>query len=272
MIFRLITLLAIKVIAYELAVCTIFHNEAKYLAEWIEFHLEQGVEHFYLYNNLSTDDFAEVLKPFQKVITLVDWPYEYSEIKEWNAIQCGAYKDCVRKRQRNNKWVAFLDTDEFLFNPDFQPLPKVLEEYEPYGAVGVHWVCYGTSNVSVPEGERLLDHLVMRAPLDFSWNQHFKTIAQIRSVADVTNPHHCLLRKGCFIVDENKEDTQGSHISGKISVGKLRINHYWSRDLDYFHRVKLERRERWKDETSIQSESKMNDVFDPILSKKLSMK
>ena len=35
---------------YNVAVCTIFKNEAPYLKEWIEFNLIAGIEHFYLYN------------------------------------------------------------------------------------------------------------------------------------------------------------------------------------------------------------------------------
>src|SRR5262249_58542936 len=39
-----------------LAVCAIFRDEARYLAEWVSFHRVQGVERFYLYDNRSSDD------------------------------------------------------------------------------------------------------------------------------------------------------------------------------------------------------------------------
>lgn len=50
--------------AYSLSVCSIFKNEAPYLREWIEYHLIVGIEHFYLYNNNSEDNFEEVLRPY----------------------------------------------------------------------------------------------------------------------------------------------------------------------------------------------------------------
>ena len=56
---------------YNLAVAAIFKDEAPYLREWLDYHLLAGVEHFYLYNNDSTDDYAEMLKPyvaFDKII------------------------------------------------------------------------------------------------------------------------------------------------------------------------------------------------------------
>lgn len=40
---------------FALAVCAIFKDEAAYLREWLDFHLLMGVEHFYLYDNGSSD-------------------------------------------------------------------------------------------------------------------------------------------------------------------------------------------------------------------------
>ena len=61
---------------YQLSICAFFKNEARYLKEWIEYHRLIGVDHFYLYNNGSTDDFKRVLNPYVRkgVVTLVNWP------------------------------------------------------------------------------------------------------------------------------------------------------------------------------------------------------
>lgn len=264
-------LLAAQAISYELAICGIFHNDAKYLEEWIDFHVKQGVEHFYLYNHFSTDNYLKVLEPYGSLITLTDWPYAYDNYADWLAIQCRAYTDCVKRYRNQNNWVAFLDTDEFLFSTDFRSLPTVLEEYKDYGAVSVHWACYGTSQTSVPEGEGLLEHLVMRGPLNFIYNEMFKTIAQVKYVSGLSNPHTCIMKRGHIIVDENKVDTHKSSVSKNISFDKLRINHYWSRDLDYFYQVKIPRQQQWNDPSEeyrngrIQIEKEMNQVYDPIL-------
>ena len=42
---------------YHVAVCAIFKNEALYLREWLEFNHLVGIEHFFLYNNFSDDDY-----------------------------------------------------------------------------------------------------------------------------------------------------------------------------------------------------------------------
>jgi hypothetical protein len=50
-------------IRYELTACLKFKNAARFLPEWIEFHQMVGFEHFYLYNNNSTDDYLGALAP-----------------------------------------------------------------------------------------------------------------------------------------------------------------------------------------------------------------
>ena len=51
---------------YDLAVVAIFKNEGRYLDEWLAYHLLAGVEHFYLYNNDSSDNYKEVLAPLRR--------------------------------------------------------------------------------------------------------------------------------------------------------------------------------------------------------------
>ena len=61
---------------YNLAVCAIFKDCAPFLKEWIEYHRMLGVEHFYLYDNSSTDHPETVLAHYvsEEVVTVFDWP------------------------------------------------------------------------------------------------------------------------------------------------------------------------------------------------------
>ncbi len=58
------------------AVCAIFKNESVFLKEWLEYHLLIGVEHFYLYNNFSEDNYQDILAPYieKGQVTLTEWP------------------------------------------------------------------------------------------------------------------------------------------------------------------------------------------------------
>lgn len=49
---------------YYVSICGIFKDEAFYLKEWIEYHKKAGVDHIYLYNNNSTDNYLTIIKPY----------------------------------------------------------------------------------------------------------------------------------------------------------------------------------------------------------------
>ena len=59
-----------------LSACLCFQNAGSYLAEWLGFYAALGVEHFYLYNNESTDDCETVIAPWRAAgaATLIDAP------------------------------------------------------------------------------------------------------------------------------------------------------------------------------------------------------
>jgi hypothetical protein len=102
---------------HELGVCAIFKNEAPFLDEWLTVHNALGVGHFYLYNNQSTDSYRTILEPWIRrgVVTLIDW-------SDSGGIgitgQVNAYNHCIRRFRMHARWIAFIDTDEFLFSPE----------------------------------------------------------------------------------------------------------------------------------------------------------
>lgn len=237
---------------YELSICCIFRDDAKYLPEWIEFHKKQGVQHFYLYDNLSSDYPKKILKPYYDDVTLIDWPYESIGQEDWNVIQCNSYMHCVKNC--HSKWIAFLDTDEFLFCPDKTNLRRFLRHYADNGSISAYWRMYGTSNISVPKKEHMIDHLVYRANDDNPAHKIMKTICQRKYVENIVNPHFVILNNG--------------KIDVLLPVNLIRINHYWSRDLNFFHNIKLPRREKWYNDRKLQieMEKSFNEIYDPILS------
>lgn len=265
----ILIILPIYIYSYELSICTIFQNEAKYLPEWIEFHEKNGVEHFYLYNNNSDDNFLERLTPYidQRLITLVDWPYTYDTLPQWNKMQCSAYMHAVNSYGNLSTWMAFIDTDEFLFCPDGSKITHFLHDYVGCGAVSIPWVMYGTSNLNIPKGGRITDWLVMRMK---NTCKTCKCIAQPKCISNIVNPHWVVLNHKMNVNENNEECTNG--ISDNPTIKKIRINHYWSRDLDFFYNIKLPRRKKWYGDTQeqIQIEKNFNEIYDPVLASPVS--
>lgn len=241
--------------SYELSICTIFKDDSKYLPEWIEFHQKQGVEHFYLYDNNSQDNPIEYLISYieKGLVTLTTWNHSHDNQDQWNLIQCNAYMDCIGKIK--DHWCAFIDTDEFLFSPTGIKLSKLLKDYDEYSSILVYWRCYGTSSVEkIPENEKLVNVLVYRAKSDHPWNNFVKNILQPKYVSGCFNPH-------------TFEFFEKPILDLKKNVFIFRINHYWSRDKEFFFKEKIARRLKWDMDYQkmIKTESEMNEIYDPIL-------
>ena len=125
---------------YKVSVCAIFKNEALYLKEWIEYHRIVGIQHFYLYNNNSDDDYKEVLDPYidEGIVTLIPWPH--------NQAQMEAYKDGIKKFSCESEWITFIDIDEFIVPVIENNIYEILKPFQKNRPVVIgYWKMFGTS-------------------------------------------------------------------------------------------------------------------------------
>lgn len=51
---------------HKLSACTMVFNEGTFIEEWLSYHLLIGVDHFYIYDDGSTDHTHELLQPYIK--------------------------------------------------------------------------------------------------------------------------------------------------------------------------------------------------------------
>ena len=251
----------------SLYVCAIFQNEARFLNEWIHFHLEQGADKIYLYNNKSEDDFMPRISKYIRSgqVVLRYWPYG-NDLEHWNTTQCKAYMDCIKHVKKKVEWVACIDTDEFLFSPTGKKLPEVLKDYQGIDAIGVNWVMYGSNNIEYLGDAWLTRNMTMRSELSDPVNRHVKSIVRPQSVTGCINPHYFGLYPGKIMTNEAKDSMEGPFHDNSVNI--LRINHYWSRDLSFFRNEKLKRQAKWWNSTeeALKMEASFNLIYDPILS------
>jgi hypothetical protein len=255
---------------YDVALCAIFQNEADYLKEWIEFHKLVGVQHFYLYNNLSQDHFQQVLSPYIESgeVELFEWADCRCEDGscDWGRTQNSAFFHAIQLAKRKAKWLALLDTDEFLFPVEKESLVDFLLDYERQAALCVNWQMYGTSGVpEISYGHLLIEDLIYKAPADYGENVHIKSIVRPVCVESVGNPHYCNFLPGFYQVNSNGELRFGPF--SPILVDKIRINHYWTRDEKFFYERKIARRQGWLDGGSIERANNLNEVVDTSIHK-----
>jgi hypothetical protein len=210
-----------------LSACAIYHDEADYLAEWIEFHRIVGVERFFLYNNFSEDHHREVLAPYveEGIVTVRDWP-----VLDGRVGQIAAYNDCLRWHRHDSRWIAFIDLDEFFFCPSGEPLPSVLSEYEEWPAVAIRWAMFGSSGHKTRPPGLVIDNY--QREIAFDGNINMKTVADPARVTTCLSAHH-FGYPYLSAVDENHFPVRGTRIASD-SAARLRLNHYhWKSEDEY---------------------------------------
>ena len=226
---------------YNLAVVAIFKDEARYLREWLDYHLIAGVEHFYLYNNNSTDNFAEVLAPYvaANIVTLTDLP--------GIAMQVPAYDDAIEKYRFECKYLAFIDLDEFIFPKTgesiFETVDEIFSREENIAAVGINWQCFGSNNLQTADYSRgVLERFTRRAPDDWTFinsdsikdgNIYIKSIVNPRRVDYFFGPHYATYFTGMKSVNARGNETYRAG-SQPIDTEKIVINHYCVKSLEEF--------------------------------------
>ncbi len=260
----LIFIVMFKLSAYELGVVAIFKDSALYLKEWIEYHKMVGVDHFWLYNNESTDGWREILDPYiQEGVVEVFFAPSYvntwsseqlksAEHGSWVPAQLQAYKDGINKaKETDTKWVGLIDSDEFILPmEDATVVESLNKHFQNADGVYTCWRCFGTSNIYLNKYENLIPRLTMCSSRTHPYNGVGKSIVRPNSVKidEIWHVHHFPMVDGSVYRYSDglyipKKYTQKSdlQLDGKTHDKYLRINHYILRDENYFWNVRIPR-------------------------------
>ena len=219
----------------KLAICALFRDEAPYLEEWIEYHRLIGVDHFFLYNNHSSDKWKKVLQPYvgMGIVTLFDLsmppPFERWQIK--------AYHHALECSRGQFEWLAAIDVDEFICPTRDQSLVEILASLDSHPGVFMHWKMFGTSGIEkIGKDELQIEKLQRSSKPEFDDNCLGKCIANVSKV-NRFKIHDIVSFDGAPAVLAN-----GSEKNSGRDFSVLQLNHYFTRDRDFFRKRKQARR------------------------------
>lgn len=136
---------------YQVSICAIFKDEADYLKEWLEYHIIVGIDHFYLYNNNSSDNYMEILNSYIEngLVTLIDWPIKQGQMQ--------AYQHWADNYKDESKWVGFIDIDEFVVPNENDNIYDFLRKFEDKRPVVIiYWKYFGSSGLKKRDIESLV--------------------------------------------------------------------------------------------------------------------
>ncbi|MCQ2531696.1 MAG: glycosyltransferase family 92 protein [Saccharofermentans sp.] len=232
-----------------LSIVAIVKNEEKYLQEWFEYHLLAGVDHFYMYDNGSTDSTPEIIKKYVEkgVCTYTLFPGIGKQLP--------AYNDAITRFKNDTKYMAFVDADEFIYSiKDHRSIGDVIDDLlskDSHAAgVAVNWRVFASSGLKEMPKDGVLKNFVYYGKPGRPGNACVKTIANPREIVVYNQPHYPIYKWGKYSINEDLKKTKGwFNECGEPHT--IRINHYFTKS-----------EEEWKIRRSIGKADKTdsNDV------------
>ena len=258
---------------HDLAVVAILKNEGAYLKEWLDYHLLAGVDHFYLYDNDSTDNQREVAAPYVKA-DLVDYIHAPGKF-----MQYAVYNDAIKRFKFFGRHMAFIDADEFIFPKTSQSIAETLDEIlslAPEAAgVMINWQSFGSNGQEKADYSRgVLERFTRRAPVNWSapiphrdipgGNSQIKTVANPRKIFLFSSAHFPIYFGAEYAINEIGGRVD-SYCNNPVTAEKIVVNHYNVKSREEFL-VKVNKGRADKDENYFTVEwfdmYDRNEVFD----------
>jgi hypothetical protein len=207
-----------------LSIMAIFKNETMNLKVWLEHYLWQGVDHFYLIDNGSTDNPFDILKEYiQKGIVTY-----YYRTEKYQQPQHYRYVFDKENIKHKTKWLCICDLDEFFFGIK-KKLSHCLDYFDSYDVIYTNSFFYGSDG--------LIEHPKdIRTSIIHRESDVENGIKYIFKPSSITNSNelwiHYLVNEGTLSKKYTNEITQNNVI---------RLNHYRIQSYEYYTKIKMTR-------------------------------
>jgi glycosyl transferase family 92 len=215
-----------------LAACTIYRDDADYLAEWIEFHRLVGVERFFLYDNGSQDHHLDVLAPYLREGAVVrhEWPFPFLGDNGRPKAMFTAFEHCAGAHRNDARWIAFLDVDEFLFSPTGAPVPDMVRDFEEFPGVVISRAEFGPSGHATKPPGLVIESYVERIEPRPDEQAAYKSIVDPRRMARTLSAHSFRYTAGLPVDEERRPVDPLKRMTRKpVAWSRLRVHHYFTR-------------------------------------------
>ena len=224
---------------YYLSVLAIFKNEGHCINEWIKHYILEGVEHFYLIDNGSTDDYMISLEYTIKVDIIID-PTNHCQNKHYNKY--------LRKIKEETEWIMVIDLDEFMYSrKGYNTIPEYLKTIDDsIEQIGVPWKMFGSSGY-IFQPSTIIDNFVYRHVFPVDKLSGIKCIVRTRklteinlhisSIDDISIYYDISFKEFITGIENYKQVSNESYIEDN----GLHLNHYPIQSFEWYKDVKMTR-------------------------------
>lgn len=239
---------------YNLGLIAIFKNESHIFEEWLKHYLNEGVEHFYLINNNSTDNFLKVIQPYIncKKITLINDSSIYQQTNLYN-------KYFLDKCKRECKWILVCDLDEFIYSRNkYKTVQSYVNSFnDTVSQIYIPWKMF-SSNKHIKQPNSVINGFTLRTDYNLKKNScGCKIINNLKRslVKCIVNTkflvslgiHNHTINGGSELLSNRQPIIKDEYKSlqfideKKLSDFNLHCNHYAIQSLEWFKTIKMTR-------------------------------
>lgn len=211
---------------YDCCICLIIRNENEYLKEWLEWHVGQGFEHFFIYDHGSEYPVAEFVKTLdadmQAKITVHDFGGTH------RFAQHDAYNDCLKRHGSECRWLAYIDADEMIRVRCGCTIGELLRHYDGYAGLFMRWIVYD-ANGQKEKSDKPLRERFTRVTSAKLYEGIGKVIIRPSLVTRIIT-HNCFTKPGFDVVDENRSVAPANVMCKFDSTAEfVCVDHYYTK-------------------------------------------
>ena len=222
---------------YKISVLAMFKNETTIIKDWVEHYLREGVEHFYLIDNGSTDDYYEKIKIYDKYISLTKDPTRLPKGTQTYLFN----KIYLQKIKSETEWIIFCDIDEYIYarngnNQIMDALNKLPQNVEK---IWLPWKCFG-SNGNKNQPDNIIKSFTKRK-VGYTKNEGLgKTICRTANLKEICTCGHVVnLSKNNIMYNANGQKLEDYNLDEEnCKTLNLHLNHYMLMSEEYYLTVK----------------------------------
>ena len=181
-------------------IATLVKNDAQTLVEWLVWHFLMGVEKALIYDNESTDNLHEAVKPFRDegLVEIINLPGIGMQAEALTSALVRAKKDSVM-------WLAAIDVDEYIVPITSRCIPHLMQRYlnqTRVGGVRLNWQYVNSMGRLWRWENDVLDSTILDRSGFYTGRSdaHVKTIARVAKTNKFIDPHYANHTKRAYSV------------------------------------------------------------------------
>lgn len=202
---------------------TVIRDEGPYLLEWIAWNRLLGFCNIIIYDNGSVDVGSFLLPRLHQARAIIHrpWPDRPGEDR-----QMPAFRDAIATC--DTEWIGFFDVDEFLVLHAASRVDAFLSAFPAAcSAIAFNQRFFGSSGMQIYEDRPVIERFVATAQPDHPLGKWVKSIARVRRIESINNPHAFVLTEGYYADPSGSPCIiEGFSRSQRIAFDVAQYNHY----------------------------------------------